>query len=221
MMRISVHAEGISVWTVFFMRRLTKNLCVCLMIVFFFWFGTLVLDREILGTELIRLHIAADSDSVGNHQILQRAQSAILKSLEEELGNVSDIKQAEEYLRQKLPYIRSLAETVLEELGCGDTVRVDLCREASYERTSDFWILPAGVYQSLRVVIGDGVGESLWSVVYPDASCEGTGTQKNAVSVDSEVPESLPNFLAAGEEYGLRLIALDILGRLQNLLFRA
>ena len=93
MMRISVHAEGISVWTVFFMRRLTKNLCVCLMIVFFFWFGTLVLDREILGTELIRLHIAADSDSVGNHQILQRAQSAILKSLEEELGNVSDIKQ--------------------------------------------------------------------------------------------------------------------------------
>lgn len=196
-----------------FMRRLIKNLWLCVMIVVFFWCGTLVFDRQRLGTELIRFHVAANSDSPEDHLIRQKVWDTILESLEEEMKNATDKTLAEQYLRQKLPYIRSLAESTLRELGSGDRVRVELCREASHQRTEDFCILPAGVYQTLQIVIGEGAGESRGCVVYPQDRQRKAGTQS------AEESESLPGVLAGGEGSEIRLIALDVLGRLQNLLF--
>ena len=84
------------------------------------------------------------------------------KSLQADLKKLTDAEQARAYLQEKLPDIQQVASRTLQSLGCQDSVRVSLCKEAFDTRVYDTFSLPSGVYQALRIVIGEGKGHNWW-----------------------------------------------------------
>ena len=52
-----------------FMKKITKLILTCLLLVTAFWLGTVASDKAILSQDLIRLHVVADSDSAEDQQI--------------------------------------------------------------------------------------------------------------------------------------------------------
>ena len=127
-----------------------------------FWCGTLLSDHQRLGRELVRLHVVANSDSTEDQFRKLQVRDAVTESLRRDLQSISDIQQAKAYLQAKLPVIQKVAENTLRSLGCGDTVSVSLCREAFDTRYYDTFMLPAGIYEALRIVIGQGEGKNWW-----------------------------------------------------------
>lgn len=199
------------------MRKLVKRVLYCFLLVVLVWCGTLIADRQRLNEELVRLHVVAASDSAQDQRWKLLVRDAVVDSLTEELKNVADGSQARAYLEENLPKIREKAVSVLRLAGCQDPVEVSLEEEAFDTRNYDNFSLPAGIYDTLRVTIGQGAGENWWCVVFP-AFCGGTGEPFDGVAEAAGFPESLSGALTEKDGYGIRFFLLEVLGKLENLL---
>ena len=201
------------------MKKIMGRLFICLLLAAFFWCGTLISDRQRLREELIRLHVVANSDSREDQARKLQVRDAVTKSLQSELQNIQDAEQAKQYLQEKLPYIQEVAINTLQALGCEDTVSVSLCRESFDTRVYDTFKLPAGVYQALRIVIGEGQGKNWWCVVFPGLCIPAASEGFEDVAAGAGFPEALHQSLSGEESYELRFGILDVMGKLETVLF--
>ena len=116
-----------------------------------------------LSGSLVRLHVVAVSDDTEEQAIKLRVRDSVLAYLEPRLEGVQDAAGARELIGSELDGIRSAAETAAE----GREVSVTLGREYYPTRDYGTFALPAGSYESLRVVLGEGRGHNWWCVLYP------------------------------------------------------
>ena len=205
----TVHTESISVWTVFFMRKFCVRILICLVLVGFVWFGTVLADRQKLREELIRIHVVANSNTPEDQSIKLTVRDAVVDSLRQDLQNISDVNLARDYLRDKLPCIQRVANRTLQSLGCDETVTVSLKQEAFENTCNALFSLPAGIYESLRITIGSGQGENWWSILFPEALLSGSSAQ-GILPVFSESIEK-------GQNIEIRFWLLDVLGKIENI----
>jgi len=201
------------------MKKLMRRLCICMLVALFFWCGTLLSDRQRLRQELIRLHVVANSDSEQDQYLKLRVRDAVTESLQSDLRHLSDVEEAKTYLQEKLPYIHQVASDTLRSLGCTDSVAVGLCREAFDTRNYETFSLPAGVYESLRIIIGEGAGKNWWCVVFPSLCLPAASENMEDVAAGAGFPDALSDSLTGKAGYELRFGLLDALGQLENCLF--
>jgi len=192
----------------------------CCFLAVLVWCGTVIGDRFTLKNELIRLHVVAASDSQEDQALKLRVRDAVTGYLEDNMRDAADSKAAETYIRENLPVLQTIAETVLSENGTQAAVTVGLTQERFDVRHYDTFSLPAGVYQSLRIVIGEGEGKNWWCVVFPTLCLPETEEAFEVASVEAGLPESLACALTGKEGYELRFYFLELLGRIENMLFQ-
>ena len=202
------------------MRKICKRILLCCLATAFFWGGSLVADREKLHHGLIRFHVVANSDSFEDQEIKLKIRDAVLASMEADLRSISDVEAARKYLQDNLPKIQSLVDQTLTDLGCYADSTVSLCREAFDIRCYDTFTMPAGVYDSLRIVIGDGLGKNWWCVSFPDLCLPATTSGFAEKAVSAGFSEPLTEALSGNEDYQIRFYFLNQLGKLENFLFR-
>ena len=201
-----------------FMRKIIKRIFVCLLLATLVWTLTLLSDRSKLNKELIRLHIVANSDSKEDQDIKLQVRDAVISSIQEDLAGVSDMDTARAYLQENLPKIREITIKTLKQAGVDSSCVVTLCREVFDTRHYDTFSLPAGVYESLRIIIGEGAGKNWWCVSFPALCVPGSKSGFQDAAVCAGFSETLSQTLS-GEDYELRFFFLDVLGKVENILF--
>lgn len=200
------------------MGKSAKCLGVCLLLAVSVWTWGLLRDRQYLDQELIRLHVVANSDTEADQSIKLQVRDAIVASLSEGMADIGDVQAAKAYLQENLSKIESIANKTLEAAGVNSRAVVTLCRETFDIRKYDTFTLPAGVYESLRVVIGEGQGHNWWCVAFPTLCMSATTEDFEAAAQTAGMDENLSETLTGG--YQLRFFLLDALGRAENLCFR-
>ena len=200
------------------MKKLLKRVFACFLLVCLVYAGALVLDRHKLQTELIRLHVVAASDSEEDQAIKLQVRDAVLASLQEGLENVKAIEAARAYIQAQLPKLESAANEVLAAAGCGDVATVRLQVEEFAARVYDTFSLPAGLYDSLRITIGEGEGRNWWCVTFPTLCMPATTEGFEAMAAGAGFSDELTGSLTG--EYEVRFYLLDLLGQLENFLHR-
>lgn len=197
------------------MRQMGKRIGICLLLAALMWTVGLVRDRAFLNRELIRLHVVANSDSDEDQAVKLRVRDAVLDSIRSDLKMVGDINQAKAYLRENLPKIQAAANRTLEAAGVDAQAVVTLEKEAFDIRRYDTFSLPAGVYESLRIVIGEGAGKNWWCVAFPELCLGAAGTDfcetAQAAGMSQNLTESLTQ-----EDCSIRFFLLDALGQLET-----
>lgn len=201
------------------MKKAMKRFGICLVAALAVWGGTLLADRQRLNEELIRLHVVANSDSREDQAVKLQVRDAVIKSLEEDLKGLGDVEQAKAYLTENLAKIQAVANGTLEKAGFSGEAVVSLCREAFDTRYYDTFTLPAGVYEALRIVIGEGEGHNWWCVVFPTFCVPATSEGFADTAAGAGFPDSLTGALTGEEEYEVRFYLLDALGRVENYFF--
>ena len=198
------------------MRKAWKRLAICFLAVVLIWGGALILDRQTLRQELVRLHVVAASDSAEDQAMKLRVKDAVVSSLKADLEKLQDAKEATAYLRENLPKIEALANHILREAGCADTARVSLGEEEFPTRYYDTFSLPAGVYQSLRITIGTGAGRNWWCVAFPGLCLPATAEGFEDAASCAGFSDGLTATLEEKDGYEIRFWLLDAIGRLEN-----
>ena len=200
------------------MRKYLDRIGICLLIVCVVWIGMLIADRQKLRQELIRFHVVAASDDQEDQAVKLKVRDAIMEALGAELQNLTNMEQARIYLEENLPKIESVANHVLAQAGFSDTARVSLCVEEFTTRVYDTFTLPAGLYESLRIVIGEGDGQNWWCVVFPSLCLPATTDGFQEVACGAGFSDTLTQTLEG--EHEIRFFFLDALGNVENFLHR-
>ena len=203
-----------------FMRKLLRTIIFCCLLVCLVWLGALAADRQTLKNELVRFHVVAASDSAEDQAVKLQVRDAVISSLQAEMQNMTDVQQAKAYLQESLPKIRDIANRTLAASGMDDQAEVSLCLEEFTTRVYDTFSLPAGIYESLRITIGEGQGRNWWCVVFPSLCLPATAQGFEDVACSAGFSEIMTDTLAGDEEYEIRFFLLDAIGSLENLLHR-
>ena len=202
------------------MKKMIRTLTICLAVSALIRFAALLGDKQTLKEELIRLHVVANSDSEDDQTIKLRVRDAVTEYLQTAMTDIADPVEAKAYLQENLPKIQTLANQVLEKAGVEPDAAVSLAKEAFDTRFYDTFQLPAGVYESLRIVIGEGEGRNWWCVVFPSLCLPATSSGFETVAAGAGFDEALIGALEGKPEYEIRFFLLDKLGELENKLFR-
>ena len=202
------------------MKKIMKRVSICLAVAVLIWAGGLICDRKTLNEELIRLHVVANSDSEEDQAIKMRVRDAVVESLKETMSDIADVEEAKTYIRENLPKIQSVANQVLSSAGVEADAVVTLGKEVFDTRHYDTFSLPAGVYESLRIIIGEGQGHNWWCVVFPSLCIPATSAGFEEVAAGAGFDEDLTAALEEESGYEIRFFLLDKLGELENKLFR-
>ena len=106
---------------------------------------------------------------------------------------------------------------MLQQAGSHLKAQVSLALEEFPTRVYDTFQLPAGLYEALRVTIGEGAGHNWWCVVFPTlcvpASSEGFQETAEASGLSSQLAGTLTR---EEGEYEIRFQFLDWLGQVKN-----
>ena len=198
------------------MYKLIKRLAICGCLVFLCFLAGLLSDRRELEQSLIRFHVVANSDSESDQSIKLRVRDAVLGSIREDLQQMADVSAARDYIRENLPKIQSVANETLEMLGVDQRAVATFCKETFDVRHYDTFSLPSGVYDSLRIVIGEGAGHNWWCVTFPTLCLPATTEGFEAVAADAGLSSGLTRTLSRENDFELRFLLLDKLGRLRS-----
>ena len=117
-------------------------------------------------SHILRLHVIANSDSLEDQAAKLKVRDAILAYEKERL----DTRSADTVRRGILADGEGLLRAVLESLaqsGMGYGARLSLGRYDFPDKTYGNTLYPAGEYEALRVVLGEGAGQNWWCVLFP------------------------------------------------------
>ncbi len=198
------------------MRKVWKRLGICFLVAAIVWGGALVKDRQTLHRELVRLHVVAASDSAEDQAMKLRLKDAVVNSLKEDLEKLHSAEEASAYLQENLPKIEALANRFLQEAGSDDAARVSLQIEEFPARNYDTFSLPAGIYQALRITIGEGAGRNWWCVAFPGLCMPATAAGFEDAASCAGLSDGLTATLEEKPGYEIRFWLLDAIGRLEN-----
>ena len=198
------------------MKFIWKCVRVCLLIAGLLWIGSLIVDRVILNDEVIRLHVVANSDAQEDQDIKLQVRDAVNGYLGELLANVTSVEEAKAYIQESLPKIQKVANEVLIRCGVEPDAVVTFCKETFGTRLYDTFRLPAGLYEALRITIGEGEGQNWWCVAFPTLCVPATSEGFEDVAAGAGFPERLSDALQEQESCSIRFFLLDCMGRLEN-----
>lgn len=124
--------------------------------------STSTLQQQI-ATQVLRFYIRSNSDTVADQQKKLRIKQSLLEWLTPILSENTSKSETIQCIRKNLPDIRKEAT----RMAAPEPVTVTLQKEWFPEKTYGTCTFPEGIYDALRVDIGQAKGHNWWCVLYP------------------------------------------------------
>lgn len=162
------------------------------------------LDRECEGIRqgILRLHVVAASDSEKDQQVKLQLRDELLLKGKEIFSDSTTKQEAEEKLEKGMSLMQKEADTFLKKIGYSHKAEVSLGKSYFPTRKYENFTLPAGYYDALKVVIGEGKGQNWWCVMFPALCLPAAQRDENAF--DGVLTEKQQK-IVSGERYEVRL----------------
>jgi len=161
--------------------------------------------------ELLRLHVVANSDSDIDQQAKLYVRDKILEESAGLFDGTVDAASAEAIIVPRIEELEACARRALLELGLKYPVRVTV--EPAYFNTRSYeeagLTLPAGRYQAVQVVLGEGGGENWWCVMFPPL-CLPAAAPRRAASLDALLTDGQLRVVKANPRYEIRFKLVEL-----------
>lgn len=152
--------------------------------------------QQSIAEKVLRFHVIANSDSAKDQALKLKVRDAVGKEMAEVFADVGSREACEAIAAEKLDEIECIARRVIAAEGY-DYEACAFVKEVDFPaKTYGDYIFPAGEYEALEVVIGEGAGQNWWCVMYPNMCFSGSVYEV----VDEEAGEALKEVLSE-EEY--------------------
>ena len=116
---------------------------------------------------VVRLHVLANSDSEGDQALKLKVRDAIIEVTGEAVKDCRTQAEAIAAIGGVMDVIESAAREVIAREGYDYDVAVEIGEEYYPTKTYESCAFPEGTYVSLRVLIGDAVGQNWWCCLFP------------------------------------------------------
>ena len=130
-------------------------------------FNAFAKDYDDLRTDVVRLHILANSDSEEDQALKLKVRDAVLANSSVLFEDDLTYYETEKRIFNHLDEIQRIAESVIKGNGYTYAVQCALVNMEFDERVYEDFTMPAGNYDALRITIGAAEGHNWWCVMYP------------------------------------------------------
>jgi len=117
--------------------------------------------------QFIRFHVVANSDSPEDQALKLRIRDKLLEKFGKEFANIDSIEAGRDKIKSSMDEIERIASLEIERSGKSYPVQVQFGRFSFPTKAYGHLVLPAGKYEALKVVIGNGEGSNWWCVMFP------------------------------------------------------
>ena len=115
--------------------------------------------------EPLRLHIIANSNSPEDQKVKLTVRDKILNEVR---GSMPKSKEdAELYVFRHMAELESLVNNTLYQNGFNYSCRIESGVFDFPEKDYSGTVYPAGKYEAVRIILGEGIGENWWCVIFP------------------------------------------------------
>lgn len=156
----------------------------------------------------VRLHVIANSDSEEDQNLKLKVRDKVIEQISK--YNAKTKEEAITYIENDKENLKKIAENCIKENGFSYTVSIELGEENYPTREYEDFSLPAGLYTSLRVIIGEGDGQNWWCVLYPPL-CTSYAIEYDDDSVDVGFTKDQYDFITGNQkEYKIKFKLLEM-----------
>lgn len=156
-----------------------------------------------ISDKILRFHVLANSDTAEDQELKLKVRDAVGIYMSDRLQEADSLEESEDIVQEYIPEIEQVAADIIRDEGYSYMVKASLENCGFPEKTYGNYTFPAGKYEALRVVIGEGGGHNWWCVMYPNLCFSGS-----MYEVDEESGEKLSAELT-NEEYAAILESGD------------
>lgn len=158
------------------MKKITKyiitGMLVLMLLATGMWCGRQYQLQRQLAEKVLRFHVLANSDTIEDQELKLEVRDAIGSYMQEKMHNPESKEACEAFVAEQIPEIERVAAQVVEKAGFPYEVHAELTECEFPVKTYGAYTFPAGTYDALRVMIGEGEGKNWWCVMYPNMCFE-------------------------------------------------
>lgn len=141
-----------------------------------------------IPNDVFRFHILANSDSEEDQALKLKVRDKVLEKTKILFDTANSKSDAEEFVKANLETIEAIAQNEVYKNGYNYPVKAEIVNMHFDTRYYESYTLPAGMYDALRITIGNAKGHNWWCVMYPSICIstvdEGKDRAKDALSDD-------------------------------------
>lgn len=130
-------------------------------------FSAFAAECEELPDRLFRLHILANSDSDEDQNLKYALRDYLLEDMEEAFTGCVTAEDAKQRAKERLPEITKKAQQFIRDSGYDYEITASVENVYFTTRRYGNTVVPAGNYDALRILIGEGKGQNWWCVMFP------------------------------------------------------
>lgn len=156
---------------------------------------------------VLRLHVMANSDSEEDQQLKLKVRDTVVETAAGLFDTVTDKDGAIAQVEQMLPEIVAAAQQRVYDEGYDYEVKAELCHMYFTTREYETVTLPAGMYDALRITIGEGAGRNWWCVVFPPM-CVSAASESAELS--DVLDEEQVEIVTEPQQYEVRFKVVEI-----------
>ena len=169
------------------------------------------ITSDSIEKDVLRLHILANSDSAEDQSLKIKVRNSVIENESDIFDGVGNVTAAKEKVIRNYDRIKAIAQKVIREEGYDYPVSVRIEKTYFPTRYYESFTLPAGYYEALRIVIGEGKGHNWWCVMYPPL-CVGSAAQVKKEY--SKLPDREKKLITSNPRYDIRFKTYEIYKKL-------
>lgn len=179
------------------------------------WLGR---EQEELADRMIRLHVIANSDREEDQALKLAVRDQVLAQAEKLYPEGATLEEAHRALESHLDLLAEVGQSVVDREGYNYPVSVQMTRCWFPTKMYGDFALPAGNYNALRVVVGEGEGQNWWCVAFPPL-CLGAASEtvEEATRAGSFTDSQAGLITRENQGYVLKFKGMELLGQLQGM----
>ena len=147
--------------------------------------------QENLRDQVLRFHVRANSDSREDQRQKLLVRDAVIDYVSPFMEKAESKEEAVKILKEKKEGIKRTAEQVLADQGNPRKVRVSFTTESFPEKEYGDYVFPEGIYDAVRVDLGNAAGHNWWCVMFPDLCITKDEKQKINEKAEEKMKELL------------------------------
>lgn len=179
-------------------KKIKISVTVGIVVAILFSICSFAKSSEEIRSDVLRLHVIANSDTSVDQNLKLRLRDYILQEGKDIFNGSVNVENAVEKIEPVLPELEKSAKAFVNQAGFDYDVKISLSNEYFTTRTYETVTLPAGKYLALRVVIGSGEGHNWWCVMFPPMCVPAADKKDEIENVFSEkeikLVESKPKY---------------------------
>ncbi len=122
---------------------------------------------ERISDDVFRLHILANSDNEEDQQLKLKVRDAVMKKGQNVFTDCSSLEEIIASCESNIDLFEETATECIKENGYNYSVNAYVDKEYFNTREYEEITLPSGIYNALKIEIGEAKGHNWWCVMFP------------------------------------------------------